>query len=129
MSLVDFDLQGSSKSGGESTDSLSSKAETQLEAESPSSKKASSDQQTFDQTYLQPLPGQQQLEMASDNIRTGPSQNQSVAKQPLEKVLSFATLLILVLLSSLLTSQELGTKGGVFYYCCMTTILSPSSHC
>lgn len=98
MSLVDFDLQGSSKSGGESTDSLSSKAETQLEAESPSSKKASSDQQTFDQTHLQPLPGQQQLEMASDNIRTGLSQNQSVAKQPLEKVLSFGTLLILVLL-------------------------------
>lgn len=78
-------VRGSSKSGGESTDSLSSKAETQLEAESPSSKKASSDQQTFDQTHLQPLPGQQQLEMASDNIRTGPSQNQSVAKQPLEK--------------------------------------------
>ncbi|XVF05180.1 hypothetical protein REPUB_Repub05bG0149400 [Reevesia pubescens] len=81
--------RGSSKSGGESTDSgsavntLSSKTENQLEPESPISKKASSsDYQAFDQN---PLQQQQQLEMASDISRTGTSQNQSAAKPPQEK--------------------------------------------
>ncbi|XP_022755980.1 transcription factor TGA9-like isoform X2 [Durio zibethinus] len=79
---------GSSKSGGESTDSgsavntLSSKTENQLEPESPVSKKASSsDHQAFDQKPMQ----QQLLEMASDISRTGTSQNQSAAKPPQEK--------------------------------------------
>ncbi|XP_030957306.1 transcription factor TGA9 isoform X1 [Quercus lobata] len=88
---------GSSKSGGESTDSgsavntLSSKAdlaEAQLEPESPISKKASSsDHQAFDQKHLQQFQ-QQQLhqEMASDTSRTGTSQNQSAAgKAPMDK--------------------------------------------
>ncbi|GMY15819.1 transcription factor TGA9 isoform X1 [Fagus crenata] len=93
--------RGSSKSGGESTDSgsavntLSSKAdlgEAQLEPESPiSTKKASSsDHQAFDQKHLQLQHQQQQQihqEMASDTSRTtGPSsQNQSAGKAPLEK--------------------------------------------
>ncbi|KDP33129.1 hypothetical protein JCGZ_13576 [Jatropha curcas] len=85
---------GSSKSGGESTDSgsavntLSSKAEAQLDPESPVSKKASSsDHQAFDQKHLQFQ--QQQIEMASDTSRTGggpPSElNPSSAKPPQEK--------------------------------------------
>ncbi|KAJ0020521.1 hypothetical protein Pint_31893 [Pistacia integerrima] len=83
--------RGSSKSGGESTDSgsalntLSSKAETQLEPESPISKKASSsDHQAFEQDQLR-LQHQEQVEMSNDTSRTGPSQNQSAAKQPQEK--------------------------------------------
>ncbi|KAL5583041.1 hypothetical protein UlMin_015483 [Ulmus minor] len=77
---------GSSKSGGESTEDSgsalntlsSSKAEAQLDPESPLSKKASS----FGQKHLD----QQQLqEMASDASRTGPSQLQSASKQPQEK--------------------------------------------
>ncbi|EEF38522.1 DNA binding protein, putative [Ricinus communis] len=87
--------RGSSKSGGESTDSgsavntLSSKADAQLEPESPISKKASSDHQGFDQKHLQLQQQQQQLEMASDTSRTGgggPSElNPSPAKTPQEK--------------------------------------------
>ncbi|XWS28575.1 hypothetical protein CRYUN_Cryun25bG0082000 [Craigia yunnanensis] len=88
-------LRGSSKSGGESTDSgsamntLSSKTENQLEPESPISKKASSSyHQAFDQKPLQHqlhLQQQQQLEMASDTSRTETSQNQSTAKPSQEK--------------------------------------------
>ncbi|XVE59563.1 hypothetical protein DITRI_Ditri05aG0056000 [Diplodiscus trichospermus] len=88
--------RGSSKSGGESTDSasavntLSSKTENQLEPESPISKKASSsDHQAFDQKPLQHQQHlqqhQQQPLMASDTLRTGTSQNQSAAKQLQEK--------------------------------------------
>ncbi|XP_040993260.1 transcription factor TGA9-like isoform X2 [Juglans microcarpa x Juglans regia] len=84
---------GSSKSGGESTDSgsavntFSSKAEVQLESESPISKKASSsDHQAFDhQKHLQLQQQQIQQEMANDRSRTGPSQNQSDVKAPQEK--------------------------------------------
>ncbi|TYJ18170.1 hypothetical protein E1A91_A09G104100v1 [Gossypium mustelinum] len=72
--------RGSSKSGGESTDSgsgvntISSKTENQVEPESPISKKTSS------------LDQQQQVDMASDISRTGTSQNQSAAaKTPQEK--------------------------------------------
>ncbi|KAF5744848.1 transcription factor TGA2-like isoform X2 [Tripterygium wilfordii] len=88
----------SSKSGGESTDSgsaantLSSKADqaTRLEPESPMSKKASSSDhyQAFDQKHLQlQTQQQQQLEMAGDISRSGPShqQNQSPAKPSQEK--------------------------------------------
>ncbi|KAF9676378.1 hypothetical protein SADUNF_Sadunf09G0132400 [Salix dunnii] len=86
---------GSSKSGGESTDSgsaintLSSKAETHLEPESPISKKVSSSDhynQAFDQKHLQ-FQEKQQVDMANDTSRTGgPSQqNQSPAKSPQEK--------------------------------------------
>ncbi|KAJ9177931.1 hypothetical protein P3X46_009859 [Hevea brasiliensis] len=86
--------RGSSKSGGESSDSgsavntLSSKAEAQLDPESPISKKASSsDHQSFDQKHLQLQQHQQQIEMASDTSRTGgPSElNTSPAKPPQEK--------------------------------------------
>lgn len=88
--------RGSSKSGGESTDSgsatntLSSKADAHLEPESPISKKASSSDhynQAFDQKHLQ-FQDQQQVDMANDTSRTGgrPSQqNQSPAKTPHEK--------------------------------------------
>ncbi|CAK7329108.1 unnamed protein product [Dovyalis caffra] len=91
---------GSSKSGGESSDSgsalntLSSQAEAHLEPESPISKKASSSDhynQAFDQKHLQ-FQEQQQVDMANDTSRTGgggaggPSQhNQSPAKTPQEK--------------------------------------------
>ncbi|GMJ10699.1 TGACG (TGA) motif-binding protein 9 [Hibiscus trionum] len=70
--------RGSSKSGGESTDSgsavntICSKTENQLEPESPISTKNTT-----------PLDHQQ--EMASDFSRTGTSQNQPVAKLPQEK--------------------------------------------
>lgn len=92
--MVCFIHQGSSKSGGESTDSgsavntFSSKAEVQLESESPISKKASSsDHQAFDhQKHLQLQQQQIQQEMANDRSRTGPSQNQSDVKAPQEKV-------------------------------------------
>ncbi|KAA8549863.1 hypothetical protein F0562_001547 [Nyssa sinensis] len=73
--------RGSSQSGGESTDSgsaintLSNKAEGQLEPETPINRKASSDHQAFDQKHLQ-LPQQQQLDMANDSPRTGLSQTQ-----------------------------------------------------
>ncbi|XP_038693954.1 transcription factor TGA9-like isoform X2 [Tripterygium wilfordii] len=92
--------RGSSKSGGESSDSgsaantLSSIADqaTQLEPESPMNKKASfSDHyEAFDQKHLHLQPHQQQqqqIEMASDISRSGPSQhqNQSPAKPPQEK--------------------------------------------
>ncbi|KAF5447500.1 hypothetical protein F2P56_033052 [Juglans regia] len=84
---------GSSKSGGESTDSgsavntFSSKAEVQLESESPISNKASSsDHQAFDhQKHLQLQQQQIQQEMANDRSRAGPSQNQSDVKAPQEK--------------------------------------------
>ncbi|KAH8497789.1 hypothetical protein H0E87_016895 [Populus deltoides] len=87
--------RGSSKSGGESTDSgsalntLSSKAEAHLEPESPISKKVSSSDhynQAFYQKHLQ-FQEQQQVDMANDTSRTGgPSQqNQSPAKSPHEK--------------------------------------------
>ncbi|KAJ6365582.1 hypothetical protein OIU76_030374 [Salix suchowensis] len=88
--------RGSSRSGGESTDSgsatntLSSKADAHLEPESPISKRASfSDHynQAFDQKHLQ-FQEQQQVNMANDTSRTGggPSQqNQSPAKTPHEK--------------------------------------------
>ncbi|TYJ26457.1 hypothetical protein E1A91_A07G121200v1 [Gossypium mustelinum] len=73
---------GSSKSGGESTDSgsalntISSKTENQFEPDSPISKKASSSyHQALDQQNLQQQ--QQQQEMASDPSRTGTSLNQS----------------------------------------------------
>ncbi|KAE8691714.1 Transcription factor HBP-1b(c1) [Hibiscus syriacus] len=75
--------RGSSKSGGESTDSgsavntISSKTENQLEPESPISstkKTAPLDQQQ-----------QKQQEMASEISRTGTSQDQSIAKLPQEK--------------------------------------------
>uniref|UniRef100_A0A6N2L6C5 DOG1 domain-containing protein n=1 Tax=Salix viminalis TaxID=40686 RepID=A0A6N2L6C5_SALVM len=86
---------GSSKSGGESTDSgsaintLSSKAEAHLEPESPISKKVSSSDhynQAFDQKHLQ-FQEKQQVDMANDTSRTGgPSQqNQPPAKSPQEK--------------------------------------------
>ncbi|KAJ6986168.1 transcription factor TGA9-like isoform X1 [Populus alba x Populus x berolinensis] len=86
---------GSSKSGGESTDSgsalntLSSKAEAHLEPESPISKKVSSSDhynQAFYQKHLQ-FQEQEQVDMANDTSRTGgPSQqNQSPAKSPQEK--------------------------------------------
>ncbi|KAI9389074.1 hypothetical protein POPTR_009G164300v4 [Populus trichocarpa] len=86
---------GSSRSGGESTDSgsalntLSSKAEAHLEPESPISKKVSSSDhynQAFYQKHLQ-FQEQQQVDMANDTSRTGgPSQqNQSPAKSPQEK--------------------------------------------
>uniref|UniRef100_A0A6N2L5J1 DOG1 domain-containing protein n=1 Tax=Salix viminalis TaxID=40686 RepID=A0A6N2L5J1_SALVM len=87
--------RGSSKSGGESTDSgsaintLSSKAEAHLEPESPISKKVSSSDhynQAFDQKHLQ-FQEKQQVDMANDTSRTGgPSQqNQPPAKSPQEK--------------------------------------------
>ncbi|XP_021628659.1 transcription factor TGA9 isoform X2 [Manihot esculenta] len=85
---------GSSKSGGESSDSgspvntLSSKAAAQLDPESPISKKASpSDHQAFDQKHLQLQQHHQQIEMASDTSRTGgPSElNPSSANTPQEK--------------------------------------------
>ncbi|KAB5561655.1 hypothetical protein DKX38_006612 [Salix brachista] len=87
---------GSSRSGGESTDSgsatntLSSKADAHLEPESPISKRASfSDHynQAFEQKHLQ-FQEQQQVNMANDTSRTGggPSQqNQSPAITPHEK--------------------------------------------
>ncbi|KAI7991177.1 Transcription factor TGA9 [Camellia lanceoleosa] len=89
---------GSSKSGGEtSTDSgsavntLPSKVEAHLEPESPMSRKASSDHQSFDQRNAQ-MPQQQQqqqqqqqLEMASDGPRTGLSESQQAAKHTTEK--------------------------------------------
>ncbi|XVF19717.1 hypothetical protein REPUB_Repub11eG0135000 [Reevesia pubescens] len=80
-----YSIQGSSKSGGESTESgFSSKTENQLEPESPISKKASSsDHQAFDHKPLQQQ--QQQIEMANDTSRTGTSQNQAAAKPPQEK--------------------------------------------
>lgn len=79
---------GSSKSGGESTDSgsavntFSSKGDqAQLEPESPISKKASSsDHQAFDQKHLQLQQQQIHQEMA-----TGPAHNQSSVKAPQEK--------------------------------------------
>ncbi|KAL2328468.1 hypothetical protein Fmac_021895 [Flemingia macrophylla] len=78
---------GSSKSGGESTDSgsgvntLSSKTELQFETESPISIKASSSDhhQAFDQQQ------QQEQETATDASRKGTSQNQSAAKSSHEK--------------------------------------------
>ncbi|KAL5832589.1 hypothetical protein ACOSQ3_016263 [Xanthoceras sorbifolium] len=90
----------SSKSEEESTDSgssalntFSSKADQgQLDPESPISKKASSSNHqaaSFDQKHFQLQQNQQQqqqqhhIEMANDNSRTGPSQNQ--AKPPQEK--------------------------------------------
>ncbi|VVA29475.1 PREDICTED: mRNAion factor [Prunus dulcis] len=94
--------RGSSKSGGESTDSgsqvntLTSKGEGgQLEPESPISKKASSSdhQQTFDQKHLQ-FQQQQQLQaqdMAINDssrggaVGVGASQSQSAAKPSQEK--------------------------------------------
>ncbi|KAF2300807.1 hypothetical protein GH714_015965 [Hevea brasiliensis] len=86
---------GSSKSGGESTDSgsavntLSSKAEAQLDPDSPISKKASSSDhhQAFDHKHLQLQQHQQQMEMTSDTSRIGaPSElNQSPAKPSQEK--------------------------------------------
>ncbi|GAV88686.1 bZIP_1 domain-containing protein/DOG1 domain-containing protein [Cephalotus follicularis] len=83
--------RGSSKSGGESTDSgsavntITSRGEAQLEAESPISKKATfSDNQAFDQKHLQQQQPQQ-LEMTNDTSTTGPSQNQAPAKPPQEK--------------------------------------------
>ncbi|XP_057986738.1 transcription factor TGA9 isoform X2 [Hevea brasiliensis] len=87
--------RGSSKSGGESTDSgsavntLSSKAEAQLDPDSPISKKASSSDhhQAFDHKHLQLQQHQQQMEMTSDTSRIGaPSElNQSPAKPSQEK--------------------------------------------
>lgn len=81
--------RGSSKSGGESTDSgsavntLSSRAEAQLEPESPISIKPTSDHQAFDQKHLQFQQHQQQLEMASDTSRlAGPSESQPAASKP-----------------------------------------------
>ena len=102
--LFNLKIQGSSRSGGESTDSgsatntLSSKADAHLEPESPISKKASSSDhynQAFDQKHLQ-FQDQQQVDMANDTSRTGgrPSQqNQSPAKTPHEKVLNTTVLL------------------------------------
>ena len=98
-----LNVQGSSRSGGESTDSgsalntLSSKAEAHLEPESPISKKVSSSDhynQAFYQKHLQ-FQEQQQVDMANDTSRTGgPSQqNQSPAKSPQEKVLNTTVLL------------------------------------
>lgn len=115
--LLGFLFQGSSKSGGESTDSgsavntLSSKAdlaEAQLEPESPISKKASSsDHQAFDQKHLQ----QFQQEMASDTSRTGTSQNQSAAgKAPMDKVLKLQCLTVNLPVLSLTISPKLGKK-------------------
>ncbi|KAI8023535.1 5'-adenylylsulfate reductase-like 4 [Camellia lanceoleosa] len=89
---------GSSKAGGEtSTDSgsavntLPSKVEAHLEPESPMSRKASSDHQSFDPRNAQ-MPQQQQqqqqqqqLEMASDGPRTGLSESQQAAKHTPEK--------------------------------------------
>ena len=120
--MLGFLFQGSSKSGGESTDSgsavntLSSKAdlaEAQLEPESPISKKASSsDHQAFDQKHLQQFQ-QQQLhqEMASDTSRTGTSQNQSAAgKAPMDKVLKLQCLTVNLPVLSLTISPKLGKK-------------------
>lgn len=99
-----FLLQGSSKSGGESTDSgsavntLSSKAEAQFELESPITRKASSsDQQAFDQQHIQIQQQQQQQlhqEMSNDISRTEPSQNQSTVKASQEKVLKLLSLTV-----------------------------------
>ncbi|XP_043709580.1 transcription factor TGA2.2-like isoform X2 [Telopea speciosissima] len=78
--------RGSSKSGGESSDSgsaqntLSYKADAQFEPESSITNKATD--QSLDQKQFQQ---QQQVEMASDNSRIGPIPNQQA--KPLEKTL------------------------------------------
>ncbi|GLT48725.1 hypothetical protein SLA2020_223330 [Shorea laevis] len=82
--------RGSSRSGGESTDSgssalntLSGKAEAHLlEPESPISRKASSSDHHLNQ---QPVPRQVQQQINMDASRTGTSQDQSAAKPPHEK--------------------------------------------
>ena len=72
---------------------ISSRAEAQLEPESPISIKSTSDHLAFDQKHLQFQQHQQHLEMASDNSRlAGPSESQPVAsKPPSEKVLNSQT--------------------------------------
>ena len=87
--MFPFSTQGSSKSGGESIDSgsavntISSRAEAQLEPESPISIKSTSDHLAFDQKHLQFQQHQQQLELASDNSRlAGPSESQPAASKP-----------------------------------------------
>ncbi|KAJ4846755.1 Transcription factor tga9 [Turnera subulata] len=90
--FLSFDIMGSSKSGGESTDSgsalntLSSKAEAQLEPESPVSRKTSSSDhhQGFDQNHLQIQQEQQQVDMANDSSRVG-GVSQQPAKPALDK--------------------------------------------
>ena len=73
--------------------STSSRAEAQLEPESPISIKSTSDHLAFDQKHLQFQQHQQQLELASDNSRlAGPSEFQPAAsKPPPKKVLNSQT--------------------------------------
>ena len=138
--MFPFSTQGSSKSGGESTDSgsavntLSSRAEAQLEPESPISIKPTSDHQAFDQKHLQ-FQHQQQLEMASDTSRlAGPSESQPAAsKPPPEKVLNSQTkttvLNFLISPLLLLPYPKNSGKGGIFYhyYPCFHLSLSPQT--
>lgn len=85
-------VQGSPKSGEESTDSgsaqntLSYKADSQIEPESPISRKASN--QNLDQRLQQQ---QQLVEMASDTFRAGPPLQNQLQPKPLEKVLNSST--------------------------------------
>lgn len=139
--LVRFLQQGSSKSGGESTDSgsavntLSSRAEAQFEPESPISRKASnsSDQQAFDQKHLQLQQQQQQQlhqEMSNDISRTGASQNQSAVKASLEKVLNLLSLTVNLAVLSLSHIPKLWKKvvPYCYYYCFdLSLSLSPLS--
>ena len=139
--MFPFSTQGSSKSGGESTDSgsavntLSSRAEAQLEPESPISIKPTSDHQAFDQKHLQ-FQHQQQLEMASDTSRlAGPSESQPAAsKPPPEKVLNSQTkttvLNFLISPLLLLPYPKNSGKGGIFYhyYPCFHLSLSLHKH-
>ena len=132
-----LNVQGSSKSGGESTDSgsalntLSSKAEAHLEPESPISKKVSSSDhydQAFYQKHLQ-FQEQEQVDMANDTSRTGgPSQqNQSPAKSPQEKVLNTTVWLNnLSLLDDpppLFLSQIPNSGKSLYLYCSLSPYL------
>lgn len=97
--LVGFQTQGSSKSGGESTESgsgmntLSTKTELQFETDSPTSIKASSSDHhhAFDQHHLQ-LQQQKQHQLQHekttdhDASKADPPQNQPAAKSAQEKV-------------------------------------------
>lgn len=125
-----FNIQGSSRSGGESTDSgsavntLSSKAGGHLEPESPVSTKLSSDhQQAFDHNHLQ-FPQEnhhhhqqlQVVEMTSDSPRSssGPTQTQPSSNTILEKVVNFSYN------SSLFSRMQ--EKGGIFCSCSLSFI-------
>jgi hypothetical protein len=129
---VGFLLQGSSKSGGESTDSgsavntLSSKADqAQLEPESPISKKASSsDHQAFDQKHLQ-----LQQQQIHQEMTTGPAHNQSSVKAPQEKVLNLLCLTVNLPVLSLSYPQNSGKSRYLYcYHYCFDLSLSLSRH-